>query len=207
MPSERDLAAAAATRKLLRQFPLIFDAVLADIQSDDHPVVRLLCWLGNQEIPLAEQPLEVRQRLPRGHGHTILSTAQAMRKDFGWSLNQQFQRLLSALKEFAATLLEIDADLAWIKRNVKRVCASIKSREAEHTKSHLVPGWLLNWPAQVAPSDLMRAISNGLLNRSGARKPLRAVAESLRAFLETASLEVLDEVRIGASAAGEAPRS
>jgi hypothetical protein len=37
MPNERDLAAAAATRKLLRQFPLIFDAVLADIQSDDHP--------------------------------------------------------------------------------------------------------------------------------------------------------------------------
>jgi hypothetical protein len=84
--NERDLAAAAATRKLLRQFPLVFDAVLADIQSNDHPAVRLLCWLGNQEIPLVEQPLEVQQRLPRGRGHTILSTAQAMRKDFGWSL-------------------------------------------------------------------------------------------------------------------------
>jgi hypothetical protein len=55
-PSERDLAAAAATRKLLRQCTLVFDAALADIQSDDHPAARLICWLGNQEIPVAEQP-------------------------------------------------------------------------------------------------------------------------------------------------------
>jgi hypothetical protein len=202
-PSERDLAAAAAKRKLLRQCPVIFDAALADIQNDNHPVVRLICWLGNQEISLAEQSLEVRRRIPAGAGETILRTAQAMRWDFSASLNRQSEAFLATLREFATNLLEIDADLAWIERNLRRACASIKAREAEHAKLRPVSGWLLNWPEEVKPNDLMRAISNGVLNRSRARRVQRAVAESLRAFLATASLEVLDEMRIAAAKAGK----